>query len=226
MRGNGYAARPPKGAPRGRQAAARGSPFAQVPATASQRRSPNRASSGGERSGGGRIGWRLSAFAVSSEEKCRGRHRSERRRPEREAVPQESELRRLDPEVAAQALAPQAALLADADPIGLIDAMTDLTGRAHAACASSVALRFGTDLGLPGVATGLRRLGVPVPGRIAPQRRDRRFKDPAWERYPWCFALQQSYLLWSRSMLEFVDAARLDGSEKLRSCRQRPQVSS
>jgi hypothetical protein len=83
-------------------------------------------------------------------------------------------------------------------------------------------LRFGTDLGLSGVATGLRRLGVPVPGRIAPQRRDRRFKDPAWERYQWCFALQQSYLLWSRSMLEFVDAARLDGSEKLRSCRQRP----
>lgn len=128
MRGNGYAARPPKGAPRGRQAAARGSPFAQVKATASQRRSPDRASSGGERSGGGRIGWRLSAFAVSSEEKCRGRHRSERRRPEREAVPQESELRRLDPEVAPQALEPQAALLADADPIGLIDAMTDLSG--------------------------------------------------------------------------------------------------
>jgi len=228
VRGNGYAARPPKGAPRGRQAAARGSPFAQVKATASQRRSPDRASSGGERSGGGRIGWRLSAFAVSSEEKCRGRHRSERRRPEREAVPQESELRRLDPEVAPQALEPQAALLADADPIGLIDAMTDLSGALARTplAASSVALRFGTDLGLPGVATGLRRLGVPVPGRIAPQRSDRRFNDPAWERNPWCFALQQSYLLWSRSMLEFVDAARLDGSEKLRCCRQRPQVSS
>jgi poly[(R)-3-hydroxyalkanoate] polymerase subunit PhaC len=143
---------------------------------------------------------------------------SELRRPDLEIVPAESELRHPDPEAAAEALEPEAGLLADADPIGFVDAITELAGglARRPLAVSSVALRLGTELGLSGVATGLRALGVRVDGRIAPDRRDRRFKDPAWERYPWWFGIEQSYLLWSRSMLELLGAAKLDGPEKMK----------
>jgi len=143
---------------------------------------------------------------------------SELRRSDPAAAVRESDLRRPDPEVAAEALEPEAGLLADADPIGFLDAMTGLAGALARSplAVSSVALRFGTDLGLSGVATWLRTVGVPAPGRIAPEARDRRFKDPAWEHHPWWFGVEQSYRLWSRSMLELVGAARLDGPEKMK----------
>ena len=130
----------------------------------------------------------------------------------------ESEPGRLDAEVAAEALEPEAGMLADADPIGFADAMADL-GRAFSrdpSSLASIAMRTGTDLGLAGVATALRAFGLPAEPQIRAERRDRRFADAAWDRDPWFFGLQQSYLLWSRSMLELVGAARLDGPEKLK----------
>jgi hypothetical protein len=72
-------------------------------------------------------------------------------------------------------------------------------------------MRTGTDLGLAGVATALR--GVRAPGRAADQGGAARspLADAAWDRDPWFFGLQQSYLLWSRSMLELVGAAGSTG---------------
>ena len=130
----------------------------------------------------------------------------------------ESEQGRLDAEVAAEALEPEAGLLADSDPVGFADAMGDLT-RALSRDplgVASIALRTGTDLGMAGVATALRAAGLAAEPAISADRRDRRFSDAAWERNPWFFGVQQAYLLWSRSMLELVGAARLDGPEKLK----------
>jgi len=130
----------------------------------------------------------------------------------------ESEQGRLDAEVAAEALEPEAGLLADSDPVGFADAMGDLT-RALSRDplgVASIALRTGTDLGMAGVATALRAVGLTAEPAISADRRDRRFSDGAWERNPWFFGVQQAYLLWSRSMLELVGAARLDGPEKLK----------
>jgi len=130
----------------------------------------------------------------------------------------ESEQGRLDAEVAAEALEPEAGLLADSDPVGFADAMGDLT-RALSRDplgVASIALRTGTDLGMAGVATALRAAGLAAEPAIWADRRDRRFSDAAWERNPWFFGVQQAYLLWSRSMLELVGAARLDGPEKLK----------
>jgi polyhydroxyalkanoate synthase subunit PhaC len=130
----------------------------------------------------------------------------------------DKELRRPDPEVAAEALEPEAGLLADADPAGFADALGEL-GSALArdpVAYSSAALRLGTDLAMAGASVALRSVGLQAPPRLAPERRDRRFKDPAWSRQPGWFALQQAYLLWSRSALELVEAAKLDGPERMK----------
>ena len=130
----------------------------------------------------------------------------------------ESELRRPDPRAAAEALEPEAGMLADADPMGFADALSELgaaLARDPMAC-SSVALRLGTDLGLAGAATALRTLGISMGGPVEPARRDRRFADPAWSRRPGWFGLGQAYLLWARAMAELVEAARLDGPDKMK----------
>src|SRR5690348_10947295 len=119
----------------------------------------------------------------------------------RERAAEEAELRRPDPQVAAEALEPEAGLLADSDPIGFADATMELAaGLARRPLAAGYAAwRLGAELGLAGAATWMRALGLDASGRIAAGARDRRFKDPAWERYPWWFGVQQAYLLWSRS---------------------------
>ena len=136
----------------------------------------------------------------------------------RERAAEEAELRRPDPQVAAEALEPEAGLLADSDPIGFAGATMELAaGLARRPLAAGyAAVRLGADLGLSGAATWMRALGLDASGRIAAGPRDRRFKDPAWERYPWWFGVQQAYLLWSRSMLELVEAAGLDGPDKMK----------
>jgi polyhydroxyalkanoate synthase subunit PhaC len=124
----------------------------------------------------------------------------------------------VDAEVAAEALEPEAGLLADGDPAGFAESLRELgaaLGRDPAAL-GSVGMRLGLDLWLAAGATALRTLGMPVDGRIAPERRDRRFADPAWAKNPWWFGLQQSYLLWARSMHELVDVAPLDGPGKIK----------
>jgi polyhydroxyalkanoate synthase len=130
----------------------------------------------------------------------------------------ESETVRPDPRVAAEALEPEAGLLADADPIGFADALGEL-GAALARnpwVVGGVAQRAAADAGFAAAATALRAAGVSMDGPLAPDRRDRRFADEAWTRHaPW-YGLQQAYLLWSRSMYGLVDAAQLDGPDRLK----------
>lgn len=130
----------------------------------------------------------------------------------------DSSLLRPDPQAIAEALEPEAGLLADADPVGFAEALTKLGAglvRQPLAC-SRIALRLGGDLGLAGAGIALRSVGIRANGRIEPEPHDRRFADPAWSRDPWWRGLEQAYLLWSRSMLELVEAARLDGPDRMK----------
>jgi polyhydroxyalkanoate synthase len=128
-----------------------------------------------------------------------------------------SRVSRLDPEAVAEALEPEAGLLADADPIGFGDSLKEL-GTALAgdplgvSAAGAARDRFEPGRRCVGAAGG--RGGAD--GRIEPDGRDRRFADPDWSRVPWWFGVEQAYLLWSRSMLELVEAAQLDGPDKIK----------
>ncbi|MGQ0521782.1 MAG: PHA/PHB synthase family protein [Actinomycetota bacterium] len=114
--------------------------------------------------------------------------------------------------LASEAIGPEVGLLAGLDSVGF--------GRAFGAMAASLPLRpgavfhalarFGASLGAGALAAAARTLGVEAPPALVPEPRDRRFADPAWQRHPLFFGLQQSYLAWARCMLELVDAAGLD----------------
>ena len=119
---------------------------------------------------------------------------------------------------AAELLEPEAGLLADADPIGLVEALTELGGALarDPATLGRVGLRTALDLALTGATTFARALGLPATGRVEPERGDRRFSDKAWTQQPAWFGLQQTYLLWSRAMYELVERAPLDGPARLK----------
>jgi polyhydroxyalkanoate synthase subunit PhaC len=119
---------------------------------------------------------------------------------------------------AAEALEPEAGLLADADPIGLTDALTELGGALvrDPATIAAIGLRAAFGLAMTGATTALRAFGMPAAGPVEPERSDRRFSDEAWSRHPAWFGLQQTYLLWSRSMYELVERAPLDGPARLK----------
>jgi polyhydroxyalkanoate synthase len=55
-----------------------------------------------------------------------------------------------------------------------------------------------------------RAAGAETAGPAQPGRRDRRFRDPAWEENPAFFALLQSYLLASRLVDDLRDASSVD----------------
>ncbi len=116
---------------------------------------------------------------------------------------------------AAEALGPEAGLVASLDPLSLGRALGSAAlGAArnplHAALAG---LRFGAGLGAAGTAAGLRALGGRTAAPVTPPPRDRRFADPAWEQNGLFFALQQAYLLSQRYAHDLVEAARLEPAE-------------
>jgi len=115
-------------------------------------------------------------------------------------------------EAAAEALGPEAELIARHDPMSFGLAL----GHVGAAIVADpigtwrAGLRFTGRLlaGAPGVAA--RALGVTPPPSLEPEPKDRRFADPAWERNPWFFAQRQGYLAWSHLMHELATAGDLD----------------
>ncbi len=70
--------------------------------------------------------------------------------------------------------------------------------------------RYAGAVAADGWAAWARSLGLAVPGVVAADAGDRRFRDPAWEADPRFFALRQWYLAWSRYLYELVEAAGLD----------------
>lgn len=116
---------------------------------------------------------------------------------------------------AAEALAPEAALLADLDPIDL----TGVAGRAakaavrHPADIASSTLRFGARL-IQSAATSISMMvGVDTPPTIDPDPKDKRYRDAAWHENPLYLWYLQSHLLLEEYVTELVETADLDGSD-------------
>jgi polyhydroxyalkanoate synthase subunit PhaC len=113
---------------------------------------------------------------------------------------------------ASEALEPEGGL-ADLDPLAF--------GRALASTWIQLGLRPWTALEPmrhfalgaleAAAATGARALGEEKEGPLAPEPKDRRFGDRAWQQNPFYFGLLQGYLLWQRLVRELVDAA--DGGD-------------
>jgi len=114
-------------------------------------------------------------------------------------------------ERAAEALGPEAGLVASLDPVSLARAMAEVgTGLARHPFGGALAgLRYAAGLAATGAVSAARFLGAQNSPPIAPPARDRRFADTAWDDNPLFFGLQQGYLLTARLARELVAAAEL-----------------
>ncbi len=70
--------------------------------------------------------------------------------------------------------------------------------------------RYVTGLAEASAAAAQRARGAEAAGPVQPGRRDRRFRDPAWEENPALFALLQGYLLSGRLVADVLDASAVD----------------
>jgi polyhydroxyalkanoate synthase subunit PhaC len=70
--------------------------------------------------------------------------------------------------------------------------------------------RYVSDLTTAMTAAAARATGAEAAGPVQPGRRDRRFRDPAWEENPALFGLLQAYLLSGRLSDDLLDAADVD----------------
>jgi len=118
------------------------------------------------------------------------------------------------------AVGPEAAILAEVDPLALGEASAQLVG--------GLALNpLGTLQAFGSFASGLvaatsagvsRALGGEAPGPVEPGPKDKRFSDPTWQESPAYFLVQQSYLLFGRLAQDLVEvgAGSGPGAKKLR----------
>jgi poly[(R)-3-hydroxyalkanoate] polymerase subunit PhaC len=98
------------------------------------------------------------------------------------------------------------------DPYGFIDAWSRT---ASAALQNPEGLmkawsRYLAGLAEASSAAADRAGGAETPGPIQPGRRDRRFRDPAWEENPAFFALLQAYLLSAQLVGDVLEASEVD----------------
>ena len=115
-------------------------------------------------------------------------------------------------ERAAEALGPEAGLVASLDPVSLARAMAEVgAGLARHPFGGALAgIRYAAGLAATGAVSAARAFGGETSPPIPPPARDRRFADEAWAGNPLFFGLQQSYLLTARLARELVAAAELE----------------
>ena len=70
--------------------------------------------------------------------------------------------------------------------------------------------RYVSGLAEASAAAAERARGAEAAGPVQPGRRDRRFRDPAWEENPAFFAMLQAYLLSGRLVGDVLDASEVD----------------
>ena len=102
-----------------------------------------------------------------------------------------------------------ARLAAAVDPLALGEAGVQLVA-GLARNPAGVMQAFGSYASGLAAATSAgvaRALGTDAPGPVEPDRKDKRFNDPAWRENPGYFWLQQSYLLFGRLAQDLVEAA-------------------
>jgi polyhydroxyalkanoate synthase subunit PhaC len=114
-------------------------------------------------------------------------------------------------ERAAEALGPEAGLVASLDPVSLAKAMAEVGAGLvrHPFGGALAGLRYAAGLATTGAVSAARLLGAENSPPIPPPARDRRFADTAWDGNPLFFGLQQGYLLTARLARELVAAAEL-----------------
>ena len=103
-------------------------------------------------------------------------------------------------ERAAEALGPEAGLVASLDPVSLARAMAEVgAGLARHPLGGALAgFRYAAGLAATGAVSAARAFGGETSPPIPPPARDRRFADQAWTGNPLFFGLHQSYLLTAR----------------------------
>ncbi len=116
---------------------------------------------------------------------------------------------------AADAVGPEAEILAAVDPLALGKSVEQLiAGLARNPLGAAQALgSYASGLVAATSAAAARALGGDAPGPVAPDRKDRRFGDPAWQENAAYFWLQQSYLLFGRLAQDLVEAGAGAGSD-------------
>jgi polyhydroxyalkanoate synthase len=72
--------------------------------------------------------------------------------------------------------------------------------------------RYATDMAAATKAMSARARGEEAEGPIAPGRRDRRFRDTAWDENPALYGLLQAYLLSGRLGEDLLDASDVDAA--------------
>jgi polyhydroxyalkanoate synthase len=111
-------------------------------------------------------------------------------------------------EAAAEALAPDADILASADAAGLGEAMLAVLRRAamNPSATASATLRYWTSLATAGPIAAARWLGVDAAPPVPVPERDKRFADPTWTENPAFFAIRQGHLAVSRLVNDLLEA--------------------
>ena len=116
------------------------------------------------------------------------------------------------PEADAASEASEFEALESLDPYGFLEAWSRT---ASAALQNPEGLtkawsRYVAGLAEASSAAAGRAAGDETPGPIQPGRRDRRFRDPAWEENPAFFGMLQAYLLASQLVGDVLDASEVD----------------
>lgn len=98
------------------------------------------------------------------------------------------------------------------DPMGLMEAWSRAASAAlkNPEGMTQAWSRYLTGLAEASKAATERARGEEAPGPVQPGRRDRRFKDPAWEENPALFAILQGYLLSARLVGDVLGASEVD----------------
>jgi polyhydroxyalkanoate synthase subunit PhaC len=112
---------------------------------------------------------------------------------------------------AAEILAPEDGLAA-LDPVSFSKALGRFGAEVARRPVPTVAAmaRWGTGLGLTGVAAAGRAVGLRTPGPLPPAGKDKRFADKAWEENAAFFAAGQAYRLTGRLVDDLLALAELD----------------
>ena len=132
---------------------------------------------------------------------------NERKEPVTSSSPRDADP---DPDSAPEAKAFDA--LGSLDPLGFAEAWTRTAAAAlqNPQGIAEAWSRYVSGLAEASAAATERARGKEAAGPVQPDRRDRRFRDPAWEENPAFFAMLQAYLLSGRLVSDVLDASEVD----------------
>jgi len=113
---------------------------------------------------------------------------------------------------AANLFVPEVGAVVDLDPALFGQALASAAAAAarQPAAVAAAGLNCALDLTRATAAAASRLVGQSIPGPLAPDSADRRFKDPTWEENPTFFWVEQSYLVLRRFAEQLVAAGELD----------------